>query len=74
MYHATTPKFGGVTPLRVAMGEGATVIGEAQLRERMDRLSVLHDQNADLWEKIMTIISEGGDPKTREELHRRRQQ
>jgi hypothetical protein len=56
------------------MGEGATVIGEAQLREMMDRLAVLHDQHAELSEKIMTTISEGGNRNPREELQRRRQQ
>jgi hypothetical protein len=56
------------------MGGEATVIGEAQLREMMGRLSVLHDQHAELSEKIMTTISEGEDRNTREDLHRRRQQ
>jgi hypothetical protein len=40
----------------------------------VDRLSDLHDQHAELSEKIMTIISEGGDGNTRDELHHRRQQ
>jgi hypothetical protein len=52
-------------------GGQATVMGETQLREMVDRLSVYHDRHADLSEESRAIISEGGGPNTREESRRR---
>jgi hypothetical protein len=40
---------------------GEAVIDEGQLREIVNRLSILHDHHADLSEEIMAIISEGGE-------------
>jgi hypothetical protein len=50
-------------------GEEATAASEGPLREMMERLSVLHDQRADLSEDIMATISEGRAPNAHEDAH-----